>query len=511
MSEILNIFLKKRRNLREMKNEKKLILKPAEKNINFSIVDNITYNLILNMTQFKNKEINNNDLNINLLCNLSLFLSKGNEDLRKKKFSKKKITKANILINKCSIENFGIYFPINRISCLDHYQNKNNAIKNNINDNNNDINNIKIPHIYEKFDAFYSSYLNIFNYDNKNIITKVNNINLNKNESNNISLNDSLSCISEDSSKEMIKIHSKSNNDKKNFEKNYIFVKYKELNDYIECPLISNDNIKKKYNDFILLLDNLDNIFEYNEIYHNNKNITDKIMIDNNDIIKINKTNKSNRNSITNKEKKNENIINNIREEDKLKDISNSIKKRYKKKMNEKYILIIYEIYSSFKSNCNWQDTNDLIAKKYFVKFFQKFLLECGISNKKMYEKIIRYQILSNKILSFEQFIQSFDVIISDNNMNHMKQKYLFLLNIIIINEKEEFINLDKIKLFFELVGCYDVYIPNFSENLGDKLLVRYKGIYQNEEKNNFLDNKFRLKKMKIILESFFDQIQFDE
>ena len=53
MSEILNLFLKKRRNLREMKNEKKLILKPAEKNINFSIVDNITYNLILNMTQFQ--------------------------------------------------------------------------------------------------------------------------------------------------------------------------------------------------------------------------------------------------------------------------------------------------------------------------------------------------------------------------------------------------------------------------------------------------------------------------
>ena len=93
MSEILNLFLKKRRNLREMKNEKKLILKPAEKNINFSIVDNITYNLILNMTQFKNKEINNNDLNINLLCNLSLFLSKGNEDLMKKKFSKKKLPK----------------------------------------------------------------------------------------------------------------------------------------------------------------------------------------------------------------------------------------------------------------------------------------------------------------------------------------------------------------------------------------------------------------------------------
>ena len=204
MSEILNLFLKKRRNLREMKNEKKLILKPAEKNINFSIVDNITYNLILNMTQFKNKEINNNDLNINLLCNLSLFLSKGNEDLRKKKFSKKKITKANILINKCSIENFGIYFPIKRISCLGHYQNKNNAIKN-INDNNNDINNIKIPHIHEKFNAFYSSYLNIFNYDNNNIITKVNNMNSNKNESNNISLNDSISCISADSSKEMIK------------------------------------------------------------------------------------------------------------------------------------------------------------------------------------------------------------------------------------------------------------------------------------------------------------------
>ena len=36
---------------------------------------------------------------------------------------------------------------------------------------------------------------------------------------------------------------------------------------------------------------------------------------------------------------------------------------------------------------------------------------------------------------------------------------------------------------------------------------MRYNAVYK-EEKNNIIEKKYRIKKMKIILESFFDQIQ---
>ena len=131
MSEYLKSFLLAKKNY---KNQKKLLMqkyKPAEKNINYAYIDSITYNLIENMTKFKNNEINKNDLNINLLSNLSLFFSKEKIDYKKIKKNKKK--KNNGTSNKkCSIQNFGIYFPTNRITCLEEMKIKNSNNSNNI-------------------------------------------------------------------------------------------------------------------------------------------------------------------------------------------------------------------------------------------------------------------------------------------------------------------------------------------------------------------------------------------
>ena len=94
MSEYLKSFLLAKKNY---KNQKLLLMKkykPAEKNINYSYIDSISYNLIENMTMFKNKEVNKNGLNINLLCNISLFFSKSKIDQKKiKSNNNKKIMK----------------------------------------------------------------------------------------------------------------------------------------------------------------------------------------------------------------------------------------------------------------------------------------------------------------------------------------------------------------------------------------------------------------------------------
>ena len=92
--------------------------KPAEKNINFDYVDSITYNLIETMTKFKNNEINNNDLNLGLLGNLSLILTKGELDQKKINKNKKKKKKNNNDNRKCSIQYYGVYFPTRRITFI---------------------------------------------------------------------------------------------------------------------------------------------------------------------------------------------------------------------------------------------------------------------------------------------------------------------------------------------------------------------------------------------------------
>ena len=60
--------------------------------------------------------------------------------------------------------------------------------------------------------------------------------------------------------------------------------------------------------------------------------------------------------------------------------------------------------------------------------------------------------------------------------------------------------------IFFDLIGCEYVYINNLCELLGERLILRYKAIYNNEivDKNN-VDKVFIYRKIKIILESFLD------
>ena len=188
--------------------------------------------------------------------------------------------------------------------------------------------------------------------------------------------------------------------------------------------------------------------------------------------------------------------------------------KKHFKKMNQNYANIMHDIFIHFLKNfiqnkkINKKFKN-LGIKKEILICFKKLLLSLGISNKNIFEKVFKNYIFNENLFSFDKFIQSFDAIIYDKDFKNMKLKYLFLLNITANNEK--FLDKKNIESFFKLIECDCAYIDSFSEILGQKLIMRFKAIYKNEEKDNILEGKYRLRKMRIILESFFDQIQQSE
>ena len=587
MSEYLKSFLLAKKNYQ---NQKKLLMqryKPAEKNINYNYIDSITYNLIENMTMFKNKEVNYNGLNVNLLCNLSLFFSK--EKIDQKKIKKKKNKKNSGTNKKCSIKNFGIYFPTNRITCLEEMK-----IKKNIISNNNQIKNketqLKIPFTFECIRTFYPlgrNFLEIkYNTSNK-IKRKLSNEiaydllkeKTSKNTSFYQDSNDndnSFSLVSEESSNNNLIFLSNKDlfdlSNKNAFKNLKSFNNYKQLTDYIECPLLKKDSNIEKYNNFIKLLDSFDDLVEnnYNSVNNIDENIyldeeikyksNKKVFMDDFEIININNFKDFNIDHIKNKNNipspiysdkkyKSANIskINNKSEilylnsslkhdlsdtldktpsslynksqnindkMDKSLEISSSLKKKYLKKMSENYILIIHKKYLEFISKCRFARNiflDEIMTKKLFVQLFKSFLLKIGVNNRKIYEKILKNQIFSNKLLTFDQFIQSFDTIIFDNENENLKAKFSFIFNILPHYDDNDFLNVKKIELFFDLLGCSCIYIQDLCEDLGDKLIPRYNAVYKMDEEDNVISGKYRFRKMKIILESFLDDLQIDD
>ena len=489
------IFLNLKKKCAEVKKEEKKekkekrtyvkIFRPAQKNINYSLFDSSTYSILENMTKYKNKEINYDQLNLNISINISFILTKCS---RKKN----------------NIKNFDIYYPLNRIS----YNEKN----------------------LQAFIPFPNNFLNHKKKTKKNDIScssdnDIKNISKKspKSESSLIydDENNSLSLISDDSLV-LLNYSTNSKNTKENnrkIQKN--FVRYKNLNDYIECPLIQNKNKQDKINEYIFLLDNIDNVIENDEIYKINlyqskkrysDNINEeKIIIDNFDII----NEELSGNNLIFKEKRQEFINVDFNKKpkdiiviiDKQDEISSSLKKKYKKIMNQNYISLMQKIYKRLIES-SISKNKKINQKNIFLRNFKNFLLNIEISNKFIYEKILKSQIFSDVPISFDKFIQSFDIIICDNKPENMKQKYLFLLNIL---TAQEFLSWNKIELFFELIGCDCTYIETFSENLGDKLIRRYNAVYKDEEGNNILEKKYRIKKLRIVLESFFEHNQFNK
>ena len=493
-----NFFLKK--NEKNYKKENRGY-KSAVKNIKYDIIDSITYNLIESITKFKNYEVDNKNLNKELLLNLSFVLSKCNS---KKKINKEENNNYNMKNNNYPIKNFGIYFPINRITFLEEA--KINKIKKD-KKNNNDAKKLDIflPSSLVFTDKKYHKQRDISN--SSDIYSSKKSLNSTNLSEESFSSNKNIFNISIDSI-EKLNEDNKIKNNIKNKE---------ELFDYIECPLMQNKTNTDKIKNLIYLLDKIDDIIELDEINQINYNNIINKKFD----IAINKTNDKEEliynNDIKNEKEDLLDIIyatNYLKKNFSISNVNLEMNKKHFKKMNQNYANIMHDIFMRFLK-CFIQNKKlnkkfkNIGIKKEILICFKKLLLSFGISNKNIFEKVFKNYIFNENLFSFDKFIQSFDSIIYDKDFKNMKLKYLFLLNITANNEK--FLDKKNIESFFKLIECDCAYIDSFSEILGQKLIMRFKAIYKKEEKNNILEGKYRLRKMRIILESFFEQIQQSE
>ena len=620
--------------------------KPEGKNINFEYMDLITYNLIESMTKFKNMEINYNQLNLNILGNLSLFMAK--EKIDKKAFClkyKNNKGKKNFAEKEINMQKFGIYFPTDRITFITGIKpsNNNNIQNNNIKTNKNSINksasdfastlntndkeiinrnHFKLPYTYERIKTFFPlgrNFLRMRTFKYRDSVERdynlfddndyfYNDLTLKEtkdksktsnsyNQESYDNLNENSSLVS-DENLPKIDISILTNNFKednnilnssginiinnicgnmgnKNIFKNLKkFKKYKELIDYVECPLVKKIPSDKKYNNFINLLENFNNLDEYNDInFVNNFYLEDKnsdinfseetddindnnfktVFIDNFDFINVIKNHLNNSKSsfnsldlisknISNTQRYKSGIIPRIHnlnlsnsnsnldfnppkqkktsiiKDNKSssfsssKDISPALKNKYLKKMNEIYISLIQKIYLHLISKCDLSEEylTEAMNKKLFIQLLKTFLLNIGICNRKIYEKILKNQIFSPKLLTFDQFIQIFDIIIDDNDKINLSAKFSFLLNILTQGRNKEFLSSKKIENFFDMIGCSAIYIQDFCENLGERFILRFNFIYKRDEENSIILDLYRFRKLKIILDSFFDDFQMD-
>ena len=599
-------------------------MKPAVKDNNFYFRNCISFNLVENLTQFKNKEITTNNLNLRLLGNLSFLFTKQKINIKMNKSKEKLNTNNNKKNNKEKNKqkeknNFKIlyeyecYVPTRRIPCLNKkigndkiiIKKENNKIYKKIHKEINILSNLKSMN-------FFRPEGRIFSYPSKNIQKKINSMNItttsdgysealsssNANTNTNFDDVNDINNLSEDFSL----IYGESN-DNIYTEKEFInllrtsptFPKYSELSELIECPLEDAYTPEIKYKNFVKIFDEFinsdnnddysdnkinndeDNYYGYNSKFTNNITINtnqDSLIINlseelNNNInnnqkvffinpanykpdlsnvdkVKISrKTSKSGKllkvkpnifksynSSIINKTsisddnedfdnyKKDESLFAFFENDENgnnnpLKKIDSKIRKilpksavNYVNKMSNQYIYLMYEKYKIFESKIDEAKNfifDDIMLKKLFIQLLKEFLLNIGISSKKFYDKIIKFENYSKEKFSFEHFMKIFDLILMEKSKDNRRFKFLLLFKIITQNDNNEQLLVEKqMNIFFDLIDCESIYIHKFCEIVRERLILRYKAIYINENiDKSFLEKYYINRKIKIILDSF--------
>ena len=595
-------------------------MKPEGKDNNFNFTNCISYNIVENFTQLKNREISSTNLNLFLLGNLSLYFTQEKITTKNNKLKEKtndnnynrknkKIIKKKEIYNCTLLDKYECYIPTKRIPFLNK---KITDIKNLKKDSNKNVRknykDIKIPsnlrniNLFRPIGKFFSSNItnSIVQLQQKNDNNINNNMNLKNVDCTSEALNSTITFnnniyedINEnDSSGDYSIINESSDNifREKEFmnllKKSTTFPKYRGLTELIECPLEDPYSPEIRCDNFIKLLEEFinDDTSDYIEDDNNNNckyitNFTSNTNQENtiinlyednnldinnnksvfiinpsnnkpclNDIDKLPRTSSKsgkllkvdsnmltsfNNSSIIDKTsmsddydeldnyRKDESIFAFFEDENDKKKNAKKIDMKIKRllpktalkhvnKMSNQYIYLMHDKFKKISEKIEDAKTficdNDMV-KKFFVQKLKEYLLNIGISSKKINEKIIKFALYAKEEIDFEFFISIFDIIIMDNSKENLRFKFFLLLNIIKQNDENNEILVEKqINMFFDLIECERVYIRKFCEKLGERLILRYKAIYRKKNSDkNIQDKKFIYAKLKIILESFLD------
>ena len=169
--------------------------------------------------------------------------------------------------------------------------------------------------------------------------------------------------------------------------------------------------------------------------------------------------------------------------------------KNYLEEMNDNYLRYMLFHYQRVK-----RLSNDIFIceEKMFLNLIKVFILEIGISDRKIYEDTLRNLVYKKNNYDFENFLSCFMKILKTRDDNCII-KYKFLLYVTRMGE-ERLLNRQHLKKFFELIQCKRVYDEELCEDIAENLINKYASIYPGEK---YL--MFPLERIMLVLETFFD------
>ena len=147
---------------------------------------------------------------------------------------------------------------------------------------------------------------------------------------------------------------------------------------------------------------------------------------------------------------------------------------------------------------------NEKMKINFFNSQFKKLLFQIGINDISLYQSLIKYIIYKNKLISFEEFLLSFDIILS-LPYERIRQKYHFLYYLSKRSPDQIYYTQRDIQNFFKLIISNKVYEKDLSEIIMNRLINRYNAIYYNDEKENIGNKIYHIRKVNVVLDSFFD------
>ena len=450
-------------------------------NNNCNINIDITGNILGNITQFKNEEVNKEELNMNILFTLLLLKQEQHETFN------------------------DFYLPISQVS---YSQESNFYISNSVNRGNNSNGN----------GGSSNKYNNTFNNDDVNL--DLIDITINSDSGNN---NNNNSYTSSDYKNNTTSYSNSIHNNTLGG----IYGNSEHIISFYQNPL----NISPSYDDICIPTrdsndnntckgNNTDNTINNTNTHNTNTNNTQSLssnlisllntcdIIDNTPIISPNSACPKGTTS-TSEEPQQPESLNITINKQKLAKVGKSYY-LYQKQLDfyltnigKDYLNLMMEHYNNIQSQIS-ELFDAQMCKNLFIKLFKSFLLELGISHKQFYQEILRHIAFQREIISFGDFIQSFNPIL-ELKLNAGVIKMRFLLFIFQIDNKNDYLTLREVNIFFIMIKRKLPYEEEITEEICDDLIRRYEVIFFNEEKNNLLKGRYNVKKLATVLETFYN------
>ena len=274
-----------------------------------------------------------------------------------------------------------------------------------------------------------------------------------------------------------------------------------------EEPIILLDN-KKNDNekDYISLLSNNDD--DLNNNFDNKDNINLKDLESDDPIIFLNDKNKNDIPYIQTKKNYTISLNNDFKKIEKYSQgdfviLNNNsyfklplkIYDFYIKQMHLTYLNKMFEIYNKIKTK---SEIAKYCEEKMFLNLTKIYLLQGGISDKKIYEDTLRNLVYKGENCDFESFLNCFLKILKLEDDN-LIIKYKFLLYIL-VDENKEKITLNQLKQYCnEILKCKMVYDEDIYDEIRTKIINKYNSLYKGEYQ------VFSLRNIFLILETFFE------